>query len=139
VTLGAGAIAGPDIVAMLGQASQRILTGWSLDTPSRTAFSSLAVDVTMADGIATLGAAALDAPGLKVSVTGDIDFLRRAVDLRADPKLIAADRDVSGLPVKIVVNGPWGAPRIYPDVPGLLLNPQKGFETLKSMGLASGN
>mgnify|MGYP001169822354 CR=1 FL=1 len=139
VTLGAGAIAGPDIVAMLGQASQRILTGWSLDTPSRTAFSSLALDVTMADGIATLGAAALDAPGLKVSVTGDIDFLRRAVDLRADPKLIAADRDVSGLPVKIVVNGPWGAPRIYPDVPGLLLDPQKGFETLKSMGLASGN
>ena len=43
VTLGAGAIAGPDIVAMLGQASQRILTGWSLDTPSRTAFSSLSV------------------------------------------------------------------------------------------------
>ena len=60
-------------------------------------------------------------------------------DLSADPRLIGADGTSAGLPVRIAVNGPWAAPRIYPDVEGLPGDPQKGFAALKSMGVKSGN
>jgi AsmA protein len=139
LALDKGAVAGPGLVALFGQASQRIVTGWIFDTPSRSDFTTFTADAKIADGIATLGNLKFDSPAITVTASGDIDLLRRAVDLRADPKLIAADGSSSGLPVKMVIKGPWEAPRIYPDVEGLLLNPQKGFETLKSMGLATGN
>ena len=137
LSLNGGAIAGPDVVALLGQTSQRIVDGWLLGAPSRTAFSAFTADFAVADGIATISDLKLDNPAIKVTATGDIDLLRRAVDLKADPNLVAADGTLSGLAVKIAVKGPWAAPRIYPDVEGLLLDPRKGFETLKSLGLKS--
>ena len=132
-----GAVAGPDVVALLGQTSQRIVDGWLVGASSRTAFSAFTAGFAVADGIATINDLKLDSPAIKMTATGDIDLLRRALDFRADPRLAAADGTLSGLPVKIAVKGPWAAPRIYPDVDGLLLNPKKGFETLKSFGLKS--
>ena len=139
LSLSNGAIAGLDVAAGLGQVSFRILDGWPGDRASRTEFTSLTADVTVADGIATIGNLKLDGKGLALAATGEIDLLRRAADLSADPRLIGADGSSAGLPVKIVVNGPWAAPRIYPDVEGLPGDPQKGFAALKSMGVKSGN
>ena len=139
LSLANGAIAGLDVAAGLGQASFRILDGWPGDQTSRTDFTSLVADFTVADGIATIGNLKLDGKGLALTATGEIDLLRRAADLSADPRLIGADGTSAGLPVRIAVNGPWAAPRIYPDVEGLPGDPQKGFAALKSMGVKSGN
>ncbi len=139
LSLGNGAISGLDVAAGLGEASFRILDNWPGVSTSGTGFTSLAANFTVADGIATIGNLKLDGRGLALSATGDIDLLRRAVDLKADPRLIGADGTSAGLPVKLAVNGPWARPRIYPDVEGLPGNPQKGFAALKALGATSGN
>jgi AsmA protein len=139
LSLADGAVAGLDVPAGLGQASLRILDTWPGGASARTSFKTLAAEFTIADGIAAASNLKLDGTGIALTATGDIDLLRRALDLRADPRLIGADGTSAGLPVKLVVSGPWGSPRIYPDIEGLPGDPAKGFAALKAMGAATGN
>lgn len=135
-----GSLVGPDMTALLAAVSQRILEGWQDGGPGTTAFTSFAGSFTIADGIATTSDLHLKAPGFSMTAGGEADLLRRAIDLKAEPRLVTeADGATAGLPVAVAVKGPWAAPRIYPDMKGILENPEAGFSTLKTMGLPAGN
>ena len=135
VSLADGAIKGPDLTAMLASVSQRILEGWTDRISGTTAFATLTSGFDVADGIATLKDANLENPALKVTASGDVDLLRRALDLKADPRLVTGEGQTAGFPVSIIVRGPWEGPRIYPDLPDVLANPKSAFTKLKAMGL----
>ncbi|MBI2718062.1 MAG: AsmA family protein [Rhizobiales bacterium] len=140
LALGQGRIRGFDIVKALAAVSRAIQQGWS--APGETPFATLAASFAIADGIATVKSLKLDQPALSMTAGGDIDLLRRAVDLRADPRLVTgANGETSGLPVAVVVKGPWAAPRLYPDMADILSKPQAAYEALKAQGLpaAGGN
>ena len=139
ISLADGVFRGVDIKTMMTALSQRILEGWASEPASGTAYSSLSARFEIADGIAALGSFEFKNPELTVTASGEVDLLRRAVELRFDPKQFGTDGSVTGFPVSIIARGPWVAPRIYPDVPGLIENPAQGFETLKSMQLTSTN
>jgi uncharacterized protein involved in outer membrane biogenesis len=140
VSLANASFKGLDLKAMLAAVGERIVEGWQGETEASTVFSTLAADFTVADGIAALGNFTLSQPELNVTMTGEADLLRRALDLRAEPKFSGAEGTATPMfPVGILIRGPWGAPRIYPDVPGLAENPAKGFEALKAMSPPSGN
>lgn len=139
LSLANGGLRGVDLKAMMGGLSQRILEGWMGEPNGNSAYSDLKAMFTVADGIAALGSFEFKTPELTVAASGEIDMLRRAVDLRFEPKQFGADGSVSDFPVGIIARGPWGAPRIYPDVPGIIENPAQGFETLKTMSLSSTN
>jgi AsmA protein len=140
ITLANGQLDGIDITGMLGAISQRIHDGWTLTAADRTEFSSLSASFSIVDGIASFKNFRLQNTATTTTATGDIDLLRRALDVRAEPLLLTGEGGQSaGLPVPVVVKGPWHAPRIYPDMKDILLNPQAAFETLKTMGLTSGN
>jgi len=134
LNLASGAISGIDATAGLATLSASMLDGWP---GGDTAFAALSARFTIADGIAALSALNLDGPQMSLGARGDIDLLRRALELRADPKL---KPDGSGLPVAVVVAGPWAAPRIYPDLPEFPANPAAGFAKLKTTAKpAAGN
>ena len=139
VDLAQGQIAGTSIAGLLSSVRQQIAEGWG--NPARdTPFTSLSADATISDGILAIGQFALEAPDLSMSVTGGIDLLRRALDLRASPRLKTTGTDeAAALPVPIVVHGPWEAPRIYPDVPNLPKDPKAGYDKLRQMSLTTGN
>ena len=138
LALGQGVISSVDLGAMLGAVSQRILDGWAM--AGTTPFQSLAAEFTVADGIAKVASFTLGSPSLSVAATGDIDLLRRAVDLRAEPRIVTAGTgEATGLPVAIIVRGPWDRPRLYPDIPGILIDPKGGYATLKAKGLPASN
>ena len=84
----------------------------------------------MADGIATFRALNVEMPQLSFTVSGSVDLLRRAADLKST----ATSGETPLLPVPIVIKGRWDAPRIYPDVPQILENPEGGFARLKDPG-----
>ena len=42
--------------------------------------------------------------------------------------------DPVGLGIPVVIDGPWDQPRIYPDMAGMLDNPDAAYAKLKEMG-----
>ena len=42
--------------------------------------------------------------------------------------------DPVGLGIPVVIDGPWAEPRIYPDMAGILDNPDAAYAKLKEMG-----
>src|SRR4029077_9322158 len=59
---------------------------------------------------------------------------------RAEPKLVLTTEgqgrttDPVGLGIPVVIDGPWAQPRIYPDMAGMLDNPDAAYAKLKEMG-----
>ena len=43
------------------------------------------------------------------------------------------------LPVAVVARGPWVKPKIYPDIPDILKNPEGGFARLQDVPPPQGN
>jgi AsmA protein len=62
-----------------------------------------------------------------MSLTGTVDLLRRALDVKAELQ----PPETAPLPVPMIVQGNWAAPRIYPDIPDILNNPEGGFARLR--------
>ena len=139
LSLANGAIAGPDAIDLLGAVSQRIVDGWDAGQGAgQTVFDTLDIEATLADGIATLNRGQIAGKDLTLEASGGLDLLRRAIDVSLKTRLDAGSGSAA-LPVPVIVRGPWGNPRIYPDLPDVLANPSEAFARLKAMGLPAGN
>ncbi len=128
-TLGEGRMSGTDLQGLATAVRERIVDGWG-DSSLVTPYTALTGSANIADGIITFRTLSIETPQAAFSVTGSVDLLRRAVDLRAT----ASSGDSPLLPVPIVVKGRWDAPRIYPDIPQILENPEAGFARLREAG-----
>ena len=71
----------------------------------------------------------LATPGLQLSLSGTADLLRRALDIKAE----FLPPETAPLPVPVIIQGNWAAPRIYPDIPDILNNPEGGFARLRTV------
>ena len=66
--------------------------------------------------------------------------LRERLNFRVEPQLVGSlegqggKQDFAGLGVPVMVTGPWGSPRIYPDIKGILENPTAAYERLRQLG-----
>jgi len=134
LSLNGGQLAGSDIGGTIAAVRERILDGWTA-VPGGTPVDSLSATASLADGLATLGASELATPGLRMSLSGTVDLLRRALDLKAE----LLPPETAPLPVPVIVQGNWAAPRIYPDIPDILNNPEGGFARLRSDKIPPGN
>ena len=127
-----GSLRGIDVRAAVAKAGAAVLDGWP--SGGTTAFDTAAAKFTLADGIATVVAMSLDGASVRLTGRGEIDLLRRALDLKFDPRFVTGGTSSSGLPVAVVVRGAWAAPKIYPDVPDILVDPESAYLALKAMG-----
>lgn len=138
VSLANGRIAGTDLAGLVLAAKQKILEGW-LAAPGGTDFTSFTATATLADGIASFRDVALQGATASFTVEGLVDLLRQGLEIRASAM---ADGQPL-LPVPVIARGNWAAPRIYPDIPNILSNPEGGFARLKDVapveGAATGN
>ena len=72
--------------------------------------------------------------------TGTVDLATKSLAFRVEPKLVmtiegqGGGADPVGLGIPVVVDGPWTAPRIYPDMAGILDNPDAAYAKLREMG-----
>lgn len=126
INLTGGRFEGGDIGAMFGALRQRILDGWSA-VAGQTPIETLTASATIDDGLATFSDTKAKLAGIEVNATGTADVLRRAVDLKA----AFAVPENAPLPVPVIIRGNWAMPRIYPDIPDILNNPD-GFARLRT-------
>lgn len=139
-----GSLTGIDLPATFGKVSSAILNGWGQDSRHSTSFDALSATFTIADGIAETSNLILTSPALTFTGKGEVDLLRQAVDFKVDPQLALAPTEatpsqpqVATFPVAIQVKGHWGAPQIYPDMPGILEDPAAAYAALRKLGLGS--
>ena len=131
-----GAIRGIDIEAMVKGVATNILTGWHQGPEARTPFDALSASFTINNGIAATTNLNFTSRVMTMKGSGTVDLPRRALNLKVSPTLTLAEAqslDLAGLAVPIIVRGPWAAPRIYPDIAGILENPQAAYDTLRKL------
>lgn len=131
-----GAVRGIDIEAMVKSVGTNILTGWRQGPDAMTPFDSLRVSFTVSNGIATTNDINFASPVLSLSGGGTIDLPREALNLKVSPTLTLAAAqglDLAGLAVPVIVKGPWANPKIYPDIAGILENPEAAYDTLRKL------
>ena len=82
----------------------------------------------------------LTSPQMTIALRGEVDLARQAFDLSSDPRL-ASDKKSGGkgtaftsFPVPVLIKGAWIGPHIYPDMPGILDDPDTAFRALKKLG-----
>ena len=103
VLLKGGKLKGVNIGSTLQDVASGIVEGWNGDV---TAPVDATAKFTVADGIASLTAASIQTVGASLSGDGDIDILRKALDLKVDTVALGDADSAYRLPVKIRVEGP---------------------------------
>jgi uncharacterized protein involved in outer membrane biogenesis len=134
ISLSNGQLSGTDLGGIVSAVRERIVEGWSAGQGG-TPIQTLNASVTLADGLATIDWAQMAVPQLQLSLSGTVDLLRRAIDVKA----AFVPPETAPLPVPVVVQGNWSAPRIYPDIPDILNNPEGGFARLRPVEAPPGN
>ena len=77
---------------------------------------------------------------MRVIGSGTIDLPNKSLAFRVDPKLAMTTQGQGGTSdpvafgIPVVIEGPWGEPRIYPDVTGMLDNPDAAYAKLRELG-----
>jgi len=142
-----GAIRGINIPQMVRGLSVETLLGWQANPSAKTDFSSLGATFQIQNGIATTNDLALVGPLLRMSGKGTTDMPAQRLDWRVEPKIVPTlegqapqprrkgeDKKLAGLGVPIVIEGNWNDPRIYPDIKGILENPEAAYKQLEKTG-----
>ncbi len=135
-----GSIRGLNVAQMVRQLTSGTLSGWQEGKEQATDLSQLAASFRIDKGLATTTDINLVGPLVKMTGAGTIDLAAKAVALRVEPKLVLTTEgqgrasDPVGLGIPVMIDGPWASPRIYPDMAGVLDNPDAAYAKLKEMG-----
>jgi len=135
-----GAIRGINIAQMIRSLTSNPLSGWQQSQELSTDLSQLSASFQVERGQATTSDLNLIGPLVKVSGGGTIDLGNKALALRVEPKLVLTTEgqgrtsDPVGLGIPVVIDGSWAQPRFYPDVAGILEDPEAAYARLRQMG-----
>jgi AsmA protein len=135
-----GAIRGLNVARMIRSLTSGTLSGWQETREQTTDLTQLSASFRIEKGQATTNDLNLVGPLVKMTGAGTVDLAAKTLALRVEPKLVMTTEgqgrsgDPVGLGIPVVVDGPWAEPRIYPDMAGILDNPDAAYAKLKEMG-----
>ncbi len=138
IDLSSGLVRGIDLSSMVKDVQASILGGWDKTSADGTRFDTVGAGFVFKDGIGRNDDLSIDGPEVKVSGAGEVDLLSRRLNYKVNPEVALSVGQFTAVAVPIVVQGPWAEPRIYPDVKGILEDPQAAFDTLSRLGVAIG-
>ena len=135
-----GAIKGLNVAQMIRSLTASTLSGWQEGTEKATDLSQLSASFKIDKGQAQTTDLSLVGPLVKITGAGTIDLGTKQIGFRVEPKLVMTTEgqgrltDPVGLGIPVMIEGPWGSPRIYPEMQGILDNPDAAYAKLKQMG-----
>ena len=135
-----GKIRGINVAQMIRSLTASTLSGWQADEVQATDLSQLSASFRIAQGKAETADIALVGPLVRMKGGGTVDLGAKALALRVEPKLVMSlegqggAADPVGLGIPVMIEGPWAAPRIYPDMAGILDNPDAAYAKLRELG-----
>ncbi|MEM8689276.1 MAG: AsmA family protein [Pseudomonadota bacterium] len=139
ITFTDGAIRGVNVAKMIRGATKNILSGWENEPAEKTDFSVFAANFNIAKGIATTNDLKLNGPLVRLTGKGSVSMPPKRLSFLISPKVVASLKgqggldDLSGVTVPFKVEGPWGDPKIYPDIEGILQNPEAAFQAFNNL------
>ena len=135
-----GAIKGLNVAQMIRSLTASTLSGWQESEEKATDLSQLSASFKIDKGQAQTTDLNLVGPLVKMTGAGTIDLGTKQIGFRVEPKLVMTTEgqgrasDPVGLGIPVMIAGPWGSPRIYPEMQGILDNPDAAYARLKEMG-----
>jgi AsmA protein len=135
-----GAIRGLNVAQMIRSLTSGTLSGWQGGKEQTTDLTQLGASFRVEKGQATTSDLNLVGPLVKMTGAGTVDLAAQTLAFRVEPKLVLTTEgqgrssDPVGLGIPVVIDGPWAEPRIYPDMQGMLDNPDAAYAKLKEMG-----
>jgi AsmA protein len=135
-----GAIRGINVAQMIRSLTSGTLSGWQQGQEQTTDLSQLSASFRIEKGQATSTDLNLVGPLVKMTGAGTIDLGTKMLAFRVEPKLVLTTEgqgraaDPVGLGIPVIIDGSWAEPRIYPDMAGILDNPDAAYAKLKEMG-----
>ena len=135
-----GAIRGLNVAQMIRSLTSSTLSGWQEGKEQTTDLTQLGASFRVEKGQATTSDLNLVGPLVRMTGAGTIDLGTQTLAFRVEPKLVMTTEgqgraaDPVGLGIPVVIDGPWAEPRIYPDMQGILDNPDAAYAKLKEMG-----
>jgi AsmA protein len=139
-----GAIRGINVAQMIRSLTSGTLSGWQ-DNPNNsqeqsTDLSQLSASFRIDKGQAVTTDLNLIGPLVRVTGAGTIALDTKMMGFRVEPKLVMTTEgqgrtsDPVGFGIPVMITGPWSQPRIYPDMAGMLDNPDAAYAKLREMG-----
>jgi AsmA protein len=135
-----GAIRGLNVAQMIRQLTASPLSGWQEGKEQATDLTQLSASFRIDRGQATTTDLNLIGPLVKLTGAGTIDLGTRMIGFRVEPQLVLTTEgqgrttDPVGFGIPVMISGPWNEPRIYPEVQGILDNPDAAYAKLREMG-----
>lgn len=136
-----GQIRGINVAQMIRNLTASTLSGWQEDEVQATDLSELHASFRIEKGKAETSDLRVAGPLVRITGAGTADLPTKSVSFRLEPKLVmtiqgqgSSVTDPVGLGVPVIMEGPWTAPRIYPDMAGILENPDAAFGKLRELG-----
>lgn len=139
-----GAIRGINVAQMIRSLTSGTLSGWQdSQNPSQeqsTDLSQLSASFRIDKGQAVTTDLNLIGPLVRVTGAGTIALDTKMMGFRVEPKLVMTAEgqgrtsEPVGFGIPVMVTGAWSQPRIYPDMAGVLDNPDAAYAKLREMG-----
>jgi AsmA protein len=137
-----GQIRGVNVAQMIRELTASTLSGWQEQKSqgSGTDMTQLSASFKIDRGQAQTTDLSLVGPLVKVTGAGTIDLGTKMIGFRVEPKLVMTTEgqgrasDPVGLGIPVMISGPWSNPKIYPDMAGILDNPDAAYAKLRQMG-----
>ena len=135
-----GAIKGLNVAQMIRSLTSNTLSGWQEGQELKTDLTQLSASFKIEKGQAVTTDLNLVGPLVRMTGVGTIALDTKQIGFRVEPKLVMTTEgqgragDPVGFGIPVMITGPWGAPKIYPDMQGILDNPDAAYAKLKEMG-----
>jgi AsmA protein len=135
-----GEIRGLNVAQMIRSLTSGTLSGWQEGKEQTTDLTQLSASFRIEKGQATTTDLNLVGPLVRMTGVGTIDLGTKMMAFRVEPKLVMTTEgqgraaDPVGFGIPVIIDGPWSEPRIYPDMAGVLDNPDAAYAKLKEMG-----
>jgi AsmA protein len=135
-----GEIRGLNVAQMIRSLTSGTLSGWQEGKEQATDLTQLSASFRIEKGQATTTDLNLVGPLVRMTGAGTIDLGTKMMAFRVEPKLVMTTEgqgraaDPVGFGIPVIIDGPWSEPRIYPDIAGVLDNPDAAYAKLKEMG-----
>ncbi|MBR1092463.1 AsmA family protein [Bradyrhizobium manausense] len=143
-----GAIRGINVAQMIRSLTSGTLSGWQdnqnfsqeQNKEQNTDLSQLSASFRIDKGQAVTTDLNLIGPLVRVTGAGTIALDTKMIGFRVEPKLVMTTQgqgrtsEPVGFGIPVMITGPWSQPRIYPDMAGVLDNPEAAYAKLREMG-----
>jgi len=135
-----GAIRGLNVAQMIRSLTTSTQSGWQENKEQATDLTQLSASFKIDKGQATTYDLKLIGPLVSMTGVGTVDLGTKQMGFRVEPKLVMTTEgqgrtsEPVGFGIPVIIDGPWAQPRIYPEMSGILENPEQAYAKLKQMG-----